>query len=47
MFLEVEIDKEEKIVYVSNENGTGCEYGFETLDEIGGKIQEFINNYIK
>lgn len=47
IILEIEIVSGEKMIYISEENTSGCKYPYNNLDEAGQIFQEYINDYVK
>lgn len=36
---------EEKVIYISEESGSGAEYEYENINDIGEKIKFYLDNY--
>ncbi len=47
VMIEIEIVPREKMIYISEENSSGCKYPYDSLDEAGQIFQEYINDYVK
>jgi hypothetical protein len=43
----VEIYKDENVIYISNENDSGCTYGYETTSDIVAALSNYIRNYVE
>lgn len=36
---------EEKVIYISEDSGSGAEYEYENIDDIGEKVKFYLENY--
>ena len=43
----VEIDKNAHIVYITENNSSGCNYNYESKDDIIDAVKTYINNYVE
>ena len=43
----VEIYKDDSIIYISNENDSGCTYNYETTSDILVALSNYIRNYVE
>lgn len=41
----IEIDAEEKVIYISEECSSGAKYKYENISYIGEKIKLYLSNY--
>ena len=44
--LDIEFDKDEKMIWISSENGSGAKYACENADEFAKAVEFYCNNYL-
>lgn len=43
----VEIDKNEHLVYITQDNGSGCNYNYENKEDIVNAVKFYLDNYLE